>query len=188
MSDSRKPIKEGLGLTRMFMVLSSLAPLFLLMAIRGNGLIPETYFVTGCVAFAVLPTLVLLWRVRSAKRNKDEALLTAGKTEDHRSHLLVYLFATLLPFYREEICTARDMTAMCFALVLIVYVFWHLKLHYMNLLFSLFGYRVFTVSPPDDGNPHTRRTNFVVLTKREQMTEGSELTAYRLSDDVFLEG
>ncbi len=183
----REPMREGLGLTRMFMVLSSLAPLFVLMAVRGNSLIPEAYFIGACSIFATLPS-VLLWRRMSvAKRNKDVVRLTTGKTEDHRSHLLVYLFATLLPFYREDICTVRDMTAMCLALALIVFLFWRLNLHYMNLLFALRGYRIFTVSPPDDGNPHTGQKDFVILSRRTQIAEGIHLTAYRLSNDVFLE-
>ena len=79
----REPMREGLGLTRMFMVLSSLAPLFVLMAVRGNNLIPEAYFIGACSIFATLPS-VLLWRRMSvAKRNKDVVRLTTGKTEDH---------------------------------------------------------------------------------------------------------
>jgi hypothetical protein len=32
-----------------------------------------------------------------------------------------------------------------------VFLFWHLNLHYMNLLFAALGFRVFTVYPPADG-------------------------------------
>ena len=39
------------------MVLSSLAPLFLLMGIRGNSLLPELYFTMGCLALAILPSM-----------------------------------------------------------------------------------------------------------------------------------
>lgn len=183
----RKPMREGLGLIRLFMVLSSLAPLFVLLAVRGNSLIPEVYFVCGCSILATLPSGLLWARMRVAKKNNDVMRITAGKTEDHRSHLLVYLFATLLPFYREDICTGRDLIAMCLALALIVFLFWRLNLHYMNLFFALFGYRTFTVSPPDDKNPYTGRTNIVVLSKRTRIAEGMHLTAYRLSNDVFLE-
>ena len=174
-------------MARLLMVLSSLAPLFVLMAIRGNSLIPEAYFVAVCLTFAVLPSLFLWWRVRTAKRDDDVQALKTGPTEDHRSHVLVYLFATLLPFYREEIGSCRDLLAMGVALGLIVFLFWRLNLHYMNLFFAAAGYQVYTVSPPGNGSRYTRRDRFVLITRRRQLEEAERIHAYRLSDNVYLE-
>ena len=187
MSRVRKEIGEGLSLARLLMVLSSLAPLFVLMAIRGNSLIPEGYFTGACVSLATLPSVFLWWRVRTARREDDVRALTTGPTEDHRGHVLVYLFATLLPFYREEIGSCRDLLAMCVALGLIVFLFWRLNLHYMNVFFAVAGYQVFTVSPPDDGNLHTGRESFVLITRRRQLQEAQRVNAYRLSNTVYLE-
>ena len=110
-----------------------------------------------------------------------------GSTEDHRSHILIYLFATLLPFYREEIGSIRDLLAMCAALGLIIFLFWRLNLHYLNLFFAITGYQVFTVSPPKKENPYTGQESFVLITRRKQLREGKKLVAFRLSDTVFLE-
>ena len=178
---------EGLGFARLLMVLSSLAPLFLLMAIRGNSVIPEWQFTTGCSGLAVLPSVFLWWRVRTARNAEDTRALTIGATEDHRSHVLVYLFATLLPFYREEIGSYRDLLAMCVALGLIVFLFWRLNLHYMNLFFAAVGYRVFTVAAHEDGNRYGGRESFVLITKRKQLRSGETVVAYRLSNTVYLE-
>ena len=120
MSNARKVSGEGLRIARLLMVLSSLAPLFVLMAIRGNSLFPEIYFASACLALAILPSIFLWRRVRIARKAKDTRDLLIGPAEDHRSHVLVYLFATLLPFYREEIASCRDLLAMCAALGLIV--------------------------------------------------------------------
>ena len=130
MPQVRKERGERLRFARLLMVLSSLAPLFVLMAIRGNCLFPEVYFVAACLALAILPSMFLWWRVRNARRQNDTRPLVTGPTEDHRGHVLVYLFATLLPFYREEIGNYRDLLAMCAALGLIVFLFWRLNLHY----------------------------------------------------------
>ncbi len=169
------------------MVLSSLAPLFLLMAIRGNSLFPELYFFMGCLALAILPSMFLYWRLRTARRQDDVRPLVAGQTEDHRSHVLVYLFATFLPFYREDIVTCRDLLAMCVALGLIVFLFWRLNLHYLNLFFAMRGYHVFTVSPPEDENPYSGLENFVLITRRKQLRESEQVIAFRLSNTVYLE-
>ena len=46
MNDSHH--NEGLKTARLLMVLSSISPLFILWAIRGNSLIPDHYFVGFC--------------------------------------------------------------------------------------------------------------------------------------------
>ena len=48
--------QEGLKFARILMVLSSLSPLFILWAIRGNSLIPDFYFVGVCTLMVIVPT------------------------------------------------------------------------------------------------------------------------------------
>jgi hypothetical protein len=81
------------------MVVSSLAPLFLLWAIRGAPLISDCYWVTGCLALAIVPNLVLLWRWRAARLRNDRRVIVVASARDQSDHLLVYLFAMLLPLY-----------------------------------------------------------------------------------------
>ena len=69
------PHAEGLKLARCIMVLSSISPLFVLWSIRGTTLIPALYFITGCLAMAILPTAFLLFREFLAKRQNDIRLL-----------------------------------------------------------------------------------------------------------------
>lgn len=178
---------EGLRLARLLMVLSSLFPLFVLMAIRGNKLFPEQYFISACLALAIMPSIFLWWRVRTVQIQDDIRRLKTGQSEDHRSHVLVYLFATLLPFYREEIENIRDLLAMCVALGLIIFLFWRLNLHYLNIFFAFFRYHVFTVSPPEGENAQNGLGDFVLITKRKKVKEGEHIIAYRLSNTVYLE-
>ena len=95
---SGSPIKEGLPVTRLLMVLSGMAPMFLIWAVRGSPSVKDRYFVSACLALAILPTLVLCIRIRVAKKTNDCQTKVIGKAEDHRDHILVYLFAMLLPF------------------------------------------------------------------------------------------
>ena len=92
----------------------------------------------------------------------------------------------LLPFYTVNLRDCREFAATLLALLFILFLFWHLNLHYMNLLFAIKGYRVFTVTPdPTDriGSP----APFVILTKRIALPEREQIKAYRLSDTVFIE-
>lgn len=173
---------------RLLMVLSGFAPLFLLMAIQGNSLFPEKYFLLTCFALAILPTLFLCWRLCVVRKTDDTRHLVVGRIEDHRSHILVYLFATLLPFYREDIGTCRDLAAMLAALAFVVFLFWRLNLHYINVYFAFRGYQIYTISSPSG----TDRRNgglgdFVLITRRRRLEQHEHITAFRLSDTVYFE-
>jgi hypothetical protein len=169
------------------MVLSSISPLFILWGIRGNSLVPDRYFLAFCFLMVAVPNAFLWLRVRTATTLQERREIVCGTAEDHREHLLVYLFAMLLPFYATNLGTWRDLGAAFAALGFIVFLFWHLNLHYMNLVFAAVGYRVFTVYPPIDDNPLTGRTSLVLITRRVTVGTGERLTVYRLSDTVYLE-
>ena len=169
------------------MVLSAMAPLFVLWALQGNELVPDPWFIGGCAAIVVVPNAVLWTRVLVARRQKDEMPVTVGKSEDHRVHLIAYLFSMLLPFYRQELDGWRDFAAIALALSFIVFLFWHLNLHYLNLVFAVRGYRVYTVYPPSDDNPYSGRSSFVLITRRAHLGRGDRIVALRLSRLVYLE-
>jgi hypothetical protein len=178
---------QGLKTARLLMVLSSISPLFILWAIRGNSFISDHYFIGFCILMVLLPNAFLWLRIRTAKQNNDRRELTVGIAEDHRDHILVYLFAMLLPFYSEDLGTLRDLAATFTALAFIVFLFWHLNLHYMNLVLAALDYRVFTVYSPADGNPLTGKIRYAVITRRISLSPDEKITAYRLSDTVYME-
>ncbi|WP_293649121.1 hypothetical protein [Thiolapillus sp.] len=179
--------QEGLKTARLLMVLSSISPLFILWAIRGNSLIPDLWFVTFFAMMVILPNVFLWLRIRTAKKQADKRNLTVGKAEDHRDHVLVYLFAMLLPFYSEDLGSWRGLSATVAALGFIVFLFWHLNLHYMNLIFAVLGYHVFTVYPPADGNPLSGKERYALITRCVNLAPGGQLVVYRLSDTVYME-
>ena len=169
-----QPKSEGLRSARLIMVLSSISPLFILWAIRGEKLIPNSYFLAFCGAMVVLPNLYLFFKLHSAKKLDEKREITIGKAEDHRDHLLVYLFALLLPFYTVNLNTWREFSATVVAICIIVFLFWNLNLHYMNLLFAVLGYRVFTVLPPTDSNPLSGKGCIVLITRRTIVSPGED--------------
>jgi hypothetical protein len=183
----RRRRAEGLRTARLLMVLSSMSPLFLLWAIRGNSFVPDKYLLTICAIMVVLPNLFLGLRIRAAVGANDKREITVGTAEDHRDHLLVYLFSMLLPLYVAELRNERDVAAVLVALAFIAFLFWHLNLHYVNVLFAAIGYRVFSVLPPPDNNPLSGRGSLVLITRRSALVSGERLIAYRLSDTVYFE-
>ncbi|MCX7769199.1 MAG: hypothetical protein N2110_09305 [Flavobacteriales bacterium] len=169
------------------MVLSSISPLFILWAIRGNNLISDKWFIGFCVLMFIGPNVFLWLRIQTAKKQSDKREIVVGTAEDNRKHILVYLFAMLLPFYSQEIYSWRDFGATIAALGFIIFLFWHLNLHYMNLIFAVGGYRVFTIAPPHDDNPFSSRIPQVLITRRLTLSPGEHIIAHRLSNTVYFE-
>ncbi len=135
----------------------------------------------------IVPNAFLWLRIRTVRRLRESREIAVGTAEDHRDHLLVYLFAMLLPFYALNLGNWRDLAAALAALGFIVFLFWHLNLHYMNLLFAALSYRVFTVYPPGDDNRLTGKASQVLISRRVAVSAGERLVVYRLSDTVYVE-
>jgi hypothetical protein len=181
------PKTEGLRLARLMMVLSGLSPLFVLWAIRGSKILSDRYLWLLCAVMVIVPNLFLWLRILIVKKKQLNNEVVVGKAEDHRDHLLVYLFATLLPFYSIDTASWRDLAALMTAVVFVVFLFWYLNLHYLNILFAIRGYRVFTIAPPQAENPFSGRTSLVLITPRVYLAEGERIIAYRLSNTLFFE-
>jgi hypothetical protein len=132
-------VNRGLPIARLLMVVSSLAPLFLLWAIRGAPPVPDTYWIATCLGLVFVPNLALLGRWRIARRRNDCRTIVVAGARDQSEHLLVYLFAMLLPLYTANLTNERELLSVAAAFVFIVFLFWHMNLHYMNLVFAMLG-------------------------------------------------
>ncbi len=182
-----RQIKERQGIIRLLMVLSSISPLFILWLIRGNGWASQPTFQIFCLIMIFVPTIFLCWRIYSAIKERQNVTFFSGKSEDNRNHLLIYLFTILFPLYSIDLITPREHYSALTALAFIIFLFWHMNLHYMNIIFALFGYRIFTVNPMRDNNTLSGKTVIVLITKRAMIPEGEQLNIYRLSNTVYFE-
>lgn len=178
---------EGLRAARFLLVLSSVSPVFILWAIRGTCLVPPLYFTGACAVAVLLPNGFLWLRVQTARKLHEVRQIEVGEAEDHQDHLLVYLFAMLLPFYSESLTSWRELAATLTALAFIVFLFWRLNLHYMNLIFAVLGYRVFSVDAPRRADDEPGPPSLVLIAPRSRLARGTQLAALRISDTVFLE-
>jgi hypothetical protein len=93
----------------------------------------------------------------------------------------------LLPFYPIDTSSVRDTLALLAALTFIVFLFWHLNLHYMNIWFAMRGYRVYVIIPIEDKNVLSGRASLVLITPRTDILKDEYIKAYRLSDTLCFE-
>lgn len=178
---------DSLSFVRFILVWSSLSPVFLLWAIRGTKAVDETYFTLVCLVLFLAPT-ILLWAFwsRSKARNTVRTVKVI-KAEDPKDHILTYLFAMLIPLFQSNIDDKRQLAVAIVALCMITFLFWHMRLHYMNFVFALLGYSIFTVKVDagvDARGPKPAHT-WVIISRRSAISDGEALTGYRLGGLVL---
>jgi hypothetical protein len=178
-------------LIRPLYALGSLAPLFIVLLIKGEPRVDGKpivqalgYFIV-VAALAVIPIAAIALRWSIARINKDHMPIRVGRPTDSKDHLLVYLLTVLTPLYSASFSSVRDWWASLFILVIIVFLFCHFDLYHMNLLFALRGYRTFVVQGYGDSPLECRRP-LIVLSKRTYLSE-MDLHCIRLSNTVFIE-
>ena len=78
---------------------------------------------------------------------------------------------------------------MAVALAFIIFLFWHLNYHYMNISFAIKGYRVLEMHTPDTANRYSGRQSWVLITRRtsDKVVAAQTVRAYRVSDSVYME-
>lgn len=188
---TKPKIREGLGGIRFLLVWSSLSPVFLLWAIRGVDTIRDAVWVPICIALFLLPSVLLFFFFRRAKKQQNDKTITIRSAKDQREHLLVYLFAMLIPLFDANLGGYRDLIAVFVALLFVLFLFWHMRLHYMNLFFALFGYKIFTVEAGSGneimGGGTPNASTYAVLSKRHHLTPEEVLTGWRLGGNVLVD-
>ena len=135
-----------LGFLRALLVASSLSPVFLLWAVRGVKAIEGPLWWGSCLLLFAIPNLALLWLVRRARNRRIVQTIAVSSYTDRREHLITYLMALLIPLYDANIGDTRELVAAFLALLLVAFLFWYMRLHYINVVFAVFGYRLYEVT------------------------------------------
>ena len=172
-------MRETLPFVRVSMAIASLSPLFALAAIRGLPAVCDYWLIPSMLAAVVLPNGILWLRYRIAQQRNDRSELVVESATDNREHLLVYLFAVLMPLYQNTFTNTREVVANLCAVLFVVYLFVHMQLHYMNIIFAVLDYRVFSVE--------LKGAKVILLTTRPRLFPGDKLSPFRLSDTVYFE-
>jgi hypothetical protein len=164
---------------------------FLLWSIRGVDAVNDAVWIPTCLVLFVLPTAILYWTFHRARKSKNVKTIDVISAHDQREHLLTYLFAMLIPLFDVNLGGVRDIFAVAFAFMFVMFLFWHMHLHYMNIIFAILGYRIYTVEvkigTKGSDREQPRLKTFAVISRRHHLPEGSALTGYRLGGNVLVD-
>lgn len=178
MNRHKRP-REPFLLLRVLMAVSSLSPLFFLIAIKGSALLSDSLLASICAAVIIISTSMLALRVKASLRNDDTATLKIVDVEDSRDHLLVYLFAVLVPLFQADLDTPRNALLFCSVLALVLFLLVHLRLYYANVLFAVFHFKIFTLT--------TEEGRRIALISKKEKVIPSEMTLHRVSNFLYID-
>jgi len=180
-----------LGVFRLLLVMSSLSPVFLLWAVRGGTSLSDLRWLAICAVLLFAPNLIVWFVINRAIKRKNEQTIVVKSYADRREHLITYLFALLIPIYDANIGHGRELAAAFLALAFIAFLFWYMRLHYINVVFAIFGYRLYEVEVQNvataTGGVTLSYERCAVISKRATLPIGAPLVLVRLGGTVFLD-
>ena len=162
-----------------------MSPLFILMAIKGIGIIPWEVYFPAFLGLAIIPNALLLIRILIAAKQNDRKQIQVDDYTDNREHLLTYVFAMLIPLFQTSSVTEADLYALLCAFIFIVYIFIHMDLYYMNFFFAFFHYRVLSIKPNSASGSFS--VSHVLITRRRTFPPNQTITPLRLTDFLLFE-
>lgn len=176
---------------RLILVWSSLSPVFLLWALRGVEAVSDWIWAPVCLGLFVAPTLILHFFLKRARSQDNSQSVKIVSVKDQKEHLLTYLFAMLIPLFDVNLGGTRDLLAVSAAFLFIIFLFWHMRLHYMNIFFAFEGYRIYTIEAKFGTTGKDKQSEilktYAVLSKRHHIPPGELLTGIRLGGDVLVD-
>lgn len=173
--------KEGLPLVKLMMLLSSMAPLFILVGIRGidEKVVSQNSVWVVILVLLFLPFLIVLARLYYAKKAGDVFLVNTSSATLNKEYLFTYLFTVLLPLYSVSIDSKQELAAVICAVFFVIFILWNLNMHFINIFFAFQGYRVYTLP--------SNNAAILLSTRQYLNTNTHKIKAHRLSNSVFIE-
>jgi hypothetical protein len=181
---------DGLGIARFILVISSLSPLFILWGVRGSEVVDDRTWEVCCTLIVTIPNAFLWLQIYIAKKRGNKRSIEIAASKDQSDQLLVYLFAMFIPLFGVELNGVRGLIALLLAVLFVSFIFWHMQLHYMNLVLALLGYRIFTVETAvtnAQSGDSLKSQSYVVISKRDRIQPGRSIRGFRLGGSVLLD-
>lgn len=173
-------MKDGVCTLRLIMNVNSLSPLFIFIGIKGvnSNIIESKALWIAIISIILFSSLILLWRVFTAKRKRDKQSIDLTKTTNSKEYLIGYLFSIFMPFYTGTFNTIRDIYGVLFFIAFILFIMMKMKLHFLNIFFLIFGYNIFTVES---------HHSVILITKRTYLEPNNCCCVYRITNSVYIE-
>jgi hypothetical protein len=164
-------------LTRLILFLSSYAPLFMIIAMRGWEKSRTVGLVMVVVAIVSVIVLFLFLGVVS-RLAPDKIIVESVTSRD--GDTMSYIVTYLLPFLAVNLSDVMDVGSLGVLFLVIAILYVNSNMIYTNPVLNLAGFHVFEIH---DANGKTS----ALISKRSYLRTGTEINAMSVGDYVLLE-
>jgi hypothetical protein len=163
--------------TRLILFLSSYAPLFLIIAMRGWR--DNRHLAAGMGIVALLSVIVLFAFLRTAQTLSADKISVASVIS-RDGDVMSYIVTYLLPFLAVKLNDPTDVVSLGVVLFVIGLLYVNSNMIHTNPVLNIAGYHIFEI---EDGNEKTT----ALICRRSYIRTGSEINAISIGDYVLLE-
>ena len=163
--------------TKLILFLSSYAPLFLIIAMRGWR--DSRYFAVGLAIVAVLSVFVLFAFLHTVQK-LSVAKVNVASVVSRDGDVMSYIVTYLLPFLAIKLNDPTDVISLGVVFIVIGLLYVNSNMIHTNPVLNIVGYHIFEI---EDGNGKTT----ALICKRSYIRTNSEINAISLGDYVLLE-
>lgn len=163
--------------TRLLLFLSSYAPLFLIISVRGWK--ESKHLAEGLAAVAAISTIALfvfLYVVSKLAPGKINVSSVNSRDGDAMSYIVTYL----LPFLAVKLNDLSDVLSLAIVFGVIGLLYVNSNMIYTNPILNIIGFHVFEIEDADG------KTS-ALISKRSYIRTGSEVNVVSIGDYVLLE-
>lgn len=175
--------ENGLKFFRFLTLISSINPVFILLAIKGAEFSNDKwniYFRATLLVIALISFIPLIIVYICAKRQNvlDKKVFSdiVPCTGEYSS----YIISIALPLCQNEISNINDLVFCIAMLSFIVFIFYIFNLYYLNIFFYTFGYRLYKVE-------NEKETYVIISQKSSRELKNTSVNTLRLTNSLFLE-
>jgi drug/metabolite transporter (DMT)-like permease len=163
--------------TRLILFLSSYAPLFLIIAMRGWR--DSRYFAIGFAIGGVLSVVVLFAFLHTVQK-LSAAKVSVASVVSRDGDVMSYIVTYLLPFLAVKLNDPTDVISLGVVFIVIGLLYVNSNMIHTNPVLNIVGYHIFEI---EDANGKTT----ALICKRSYIRTNSEINAISLGDYVLLE-
>ena len=164
---------------RSILFLSSYFPLVLIFCVLLWG--EKPWWVVGTLLALGIASLLVLWLYFQRARHRmyvEQKKVTRVERRD--TEVMSYIATYLIPFLSFTLNTWQQVTALVLFIVVLMVVYVHSNMIYINPVLNIVGYRLHEVEVENGTQAH-----FYIARKR--VVPNENIRFVRLSDDIYLE-
>jgi hypothetical protein len=163
--------------TRVLLFLSSYAPLFLIIAMRGWS--DSRYLAGGLAVLAILSVVVLFIFIRNARKLTADKI-TVDSIISRDGDAMSYIVTYLLPFLAVKLSDVTDAASLGIVLFVIAILYVNSNMIYTNPVLNIAGYHIFEIQDAEG-------KTMALICRRAYVRTGSEIDVISIGDYVLLE-